>query len=44
MIIKMNESKFYISPTVSEGAVYVPEGVLCISGNVVDYKQEDFEW
>ena len=41
---KMKETKDYISPTVSEWAEIVPEGVLCISGNVVDYKQEDFEW
>ena len=40
----MKETKDYISPAVSEGAVIVPEGVLCISGNVEDYKKEDFEW
>ena len=41
--IIMEEPKLYISPTVSV-CVLIPEGVLCVSGNVVDYKQEEFEW
>lgn len=40
----MKETKDYISPAVSEWAEIVPEGVLCISGNIENYKKEAFEW
>ena len=39
----MKEPELYIPPTVSVREL-IPEGVLCVSGNVVDYKQEEFEW
>ena len=39
----MKEPKHYISPVVMETPI-LPEGVFCMSGNVVDYKQEEFEW
>ena len=39
----MKETKEYVSPAVSE-CLFNAEGVLCVSGNVVDYKQEEFEW
>ena len=44
MIIKMNEPKLYISPTSSEWVDITPEGILCMSGNIPNYKQEEFEW
>ena len=44
MMIRMNESKLYISPMTSEWICVTPEGILCISGNIPNYEQEDFEW
>lgn len=40
----MKETKDYITPEVSEAILLIPEGILCMSGNISDYKQEDFEW
>jgi hypothetical protein len=40
----MKETKEYISPMSGERVDITPEGILCISGNIPNYKQEDFEW
>jgi hypothetical protein len=40
----MKETKEYISPMSGEWVDITPEGILCISGNIPNYEQEDFEW
>ena len=39
----MTDKKDYVAPETTFRAI-VTEGILCLSGNISDYKQEDFEW